>query len=315
MKTIATLFLTAILLLSLQVNSQVIKPEERNGVLDGAYMHEKTVKRTYVPYVDIREADAMYSKKILRVVELREKQNHSLYFPITRITYPAGDGVQPQRSRVNFLYLVNEIGVLGKRYDKTTGSEIEDTVFYDYRFPVYELDVYDITNWYRKPIAQDDPMRETLLAYTVDFTVEDEFGNEYDTTAMQQLEDTRVMDKLWIWEEWVFDKQRSVMDVRVVAIAPDGWINGKRIWPYWIYFPDYRPLFASYEVFNSMNDAERMSFDDIFFKRKFTSYIVAETNVYDNRLISDYLLGIDAIREGEKIQAELFKYEHDQWEY
>ncbi|PLX08609.1 MAG: hypothetical protein C0596_07065 [Marinilabiliales bacterium] len=68
-------------------------------------------------------------------------------------------------------------------------------------------------------------------------------------------------------------------------------------------------------MFNTFNDAEHKTFDDIFFKRKFTSYIVAETNVYDNRLIADYLLGIDAIREGERIQAELFKIEHDQWEY
>ena len=51
-------------------------------VLDGAYMRENTVERTFVPYQNIREADAMYSKKILRVVELREKQNHPLYFPI-----------------------------------------------------------------------------------------------------------------------------------------------------------------------------------------------------------------------------------------
>jgi gliding motility associated protien GldN len=286
-------------------------------VLDGAFMREHTVERTYIPYQNIREADAMYSKKVLRVVEMREKQNHPLYFPITRITFPAGTGVQPQRSRVNLLYLIYRIGVLGEKYEDRTGSLIEDTIgIYDHRYPVYELDVYDITNWMRKPIEKDDIKRETLLSYTVDFKMEDEWGNEFDTTSLEPLEDTRVMDQLWIWEEWVFDKQRSVMDVRIIAMAPDGWMNnGKRIWPFWIYFPDYRPLFASYEVFNSNNEAEHKTFDDVFFKRRFTSYIVAETNNYDNRLISDYLLGIDAIREGERIQEELFLYEHDQWEY
>ncbi len=307
MKTFVTVLFAALLCSSTLIEAQV---------LDGAFMRENTVKREFVPYQNIREADAMYSKKILRVIELREKQNHPLYFPITRITYPAGDGVQPQRSRVNLLYLINNIGILGEKYDKITGTEIVDTVgIYNHRFPVYELDVYDLSNWYRLPIAKDDPKRDDLLAYTVDFTMEDEFGNAFDTTAMQSLEDTRTMDQLWIWEEWVFDKQRSVMDVRIIAMAPDGWINGKRIWPFWINFEDYRPLFAKYEVFNTFNDAERKTFDDIFFKRKFTSYIVAETNTYDNRLISDYLLGIDAIREGERIQAELFRYEHDQWEF
>lgn len=284
-------------------------------VLDGAYMRENTVERTYVPYQNIREADAMYSKKILRVVEMREKQNHPLYFPITRMTYPAGIGVQPQRSRVNLLYLINNIGILGEQYEMHTGALIEDTTIYDLRYPVYKLNPSDITNWHRLPMERDDPEREDLLSYFETIQEQDLDGNLIDVTIPAKLEDTRVMDKLWIWEEWVFDKQRSVMDVRIVAMSPDGWYGTQRIWPFWIYFPDYRPLFAKYEVFNTFNDAEHKTFDDIFFKRKFTSYIVAETNVYDNRLISDYLLGIDAIREGERIQAELFKFEHDQWEY
>lgn len=284
-------------------------------VLDGAYMRENTVERTYVPYQNIREADAMYSKKILRVVEMREKQNHPLYFPITRMTYPAGIGVQPQRSRVNLLYLINNIGILGEQYEMHTGALIEDTIIYDLRYPVYKLNPSDITNWHRLPMERDDPEREDLLSYFETIQEQDIDGNLIDVTIPARLEDTRVMDKLWIWEEWVFDKQRSVMDVRIVAMSPDGWNGTQRIWPFWIYFPDYRPLFAKYEVFNTFNDAEHKTFDDVFFKRKFTSYIVAETNVYDNRLISDYLLGIDAIREGERIQAELFKFEHDQWEY
>lgn len=285
-------------------------------VLDGAFMRENTVEREFVPYQNIREADAMYSKKVLRVVELREKQNHPLYFPIIRMTYPAGTGIQPQRSRVNLLYLINNIGILGEKYDTYTGTLLEDTIgIYDHRYPVYKLNPSDITNWHRQPIEKDDPLRDDLLAYYETIQVADIDGNIIDETVPTTLDDTRVMDQLWIWEEWVFDKQRSVLDVRIIAMSPDGWKGDQRIWPYWIYFPDYRPLFAKYEVFNSFNDAEHKTFDDMFFKRKFTSYIVAETNTYDNRLISDYLLGIDAIREGERIQAELFRFEHDQWEY
>jgi gliding motility associated protien GldN len=284
-------------------------------VLDGAFVRENTVKREFIPYQNIREADAMYSKKILRVIEMTEKQNHSLYFPITRITYPAGQ--QPQRSRVNLLYLINNIGILGERYDEINGALLpEDTLIgFTNRYPVYKLNPSDITNWYRLPIEKDDALRNDLLAYYTTIEETDVDGNIVEVTIPAKLEDTRVMTQLWIWEEWVFDKQRSVMDVRIIAMAPDGWYGDQRIWPYWVYFPDYRPLFAKYEVFNTFNDAENKTFDDIFFKRKFTSYIVAETNNYDNRLISDYLLGIDAIREGERIQEKLFEFEHDQWEY
>lgn len=313
MKIINKFFLVlALIILSFPSFSQV---------LDGAYMREHVVERTFVPYQNIREADIMYSKKILRVVELREKQNHPLYFPILRMTYPGagadGTVIQPQRSRVNLLWLMYNIGVLGELYDHRTGELVDTT--YGKRYPVYKLNPSDITNWWRIPVEADDPLREDLLAYKESILVEDPDGGTYQETIDARISDTRVMDQLWIWEEWVFDKQRSIMDVRIISIAPDGWVqtsdNYARVWPFWIYFPDYRPLFASYEVFNSHNDAENRTFDDIFFKRKFTSYIVAESNNYDNRLISDYLLGIDAIREGERIQEKIFLMEHDQWEY
>ncbi len=303
--TKSLLSLTLILAISSIASSQV---------LDGAYMRENTVERTYVPYQNIREADAMYSKKVLRVVELREKQNHPLYFPIKRMTYSAGPGVQPQRSRVNLLYLMYNIGIMGEMYELPTGALREDTL--GLKYPVYESDLSDITSWYRLPIENDDPKRSTLMSYSEEVLILDSISGDFIEGRQDvAIENSSTMDKLFIWEEWVFDKQRSVMDVRVIAISPDGWNGDQRISSFWIYFPDYRPLFARYEVFNNYNDAERMTFDDVFFKRKFTSYIVAETNVYDNRLIADYLLGIDAIREGERIQAELFKLEHDQWEF
>ncbi|MCK9254636.1 MAG: gliding motility protein GldN [Bacteroidales bacterium] len=290
-------------------------------VLDGAYMREHVVERSFVPYPEIREADAMYSKKILRVLELREKQNHPLYFPILRMTYPGtgedGTIIQPQRSRVNLIWLMYNIGILGELYDMRTGELVDTT--YGKRYPVYKLDASDITNWWRQPIDVDDELRENLLAYKEKILVPDGEGGTYEETIDSKLDDTRALDKLWVWEEWVFDKQRSVMDVQIIAIAPDGWVvkdeTVERVWPFWIWFRDYRPLFASYEVFNSHNDAEHRTFDDIFFKRKFSSYIVAESNNYDNRLISDYLLGIDAIREGERIQEKISLMEHDQWEY
>ena len=83
----------------------------------------------------------------------------------------------------------------------------------------------------------------------------------------------------------------------------------------WIYFPSVRPLLANHEVFNSNNDAERRTFDDIFFKRRFSSYIYQETNVYDNRYIGEFKQGLDALMESDRIKDFVFKFEHDLWEY
>ena len=56
----------------------------------------------------------------------------------------------------------------------------------------------------------------------------------------------------------------------------------------------------------------RMSFDDLFWKRQFESYIVKESNVYD-RTINPNWDGIDALLESEKIKKEMFIMEHDLW--
>jgi gliding motility associated protien GldN len=84
---------------------------------------------------------------------------------------------------------------------------------------------------------------------------------------------------------------------------------------FWVYFPSARHLLANQEVFNRHNDAQRISFDDLFFQRRFNSYIIAESNVYDNRPISTYMQGVNNLLEAEKIKQDLFEIEHDLWEY
>jgi hypothetical protein len=68
-------------------------------------------------------------------------------------------------------------------------------------------------------------------------------------------------------------------------------------------------------MFNDNNDAQRISFDDYFIQRRFNSYIYAESNVYSNRVISQYSVGMDALLEAERVKTYLFETEHDLWEY
>jgi len=42
---------------------------------------------------------------------------------------------------------------------------------------------------------------------------------------------------------------------------------------------------------------------------------VKESNVYNNRAISQYLTGRDAMLESKKIEQKIFNYEQDLWEY
>ena len=59
----------------------------------------------------------------------------------------------------------------------------------------------------------------------------------------------------------------------------------------------------------------KMSFDDLFIKRYFNSYIVQESNVYNTRTISQYLSGKDAMLESKRVEDKIFNFEQDLWEY
>src|SRR5690606_32034074 len=143
---------------------------------------------------------------------------------------------------------------------------------------------------------------------------------EYDTFRINTL-DYSSIKKFYIKEDWVFDKARSVMEVRILGICPvrevrdqNGEYRGEQPM-YWIYFPELRTIIANEEMYNRYNNiANQLTYDDAFMKRMFSSYIYKEDNVYD-RKISDYMKnGLEALLESEDIKDKMRNYEHDLWE-
>ncbi len=133
-----------------------------------------------------------------------------------------------------------------------------------------------------------------------------------------------------IKEVWYFDKQRSVMDVRILGIAPiyqspSAKLAGIPPSPmFWIYYPEARMPMSKFRVFNEENDIAPMTWADLFDQRVFTSYIHKRSNVLNNRLVDifraepddlDDRSGIDRLLYSEKIKNELLNFEHDLWEY
>ncbi|HRO07740.1 MAG TPA: gliding motility protein GldN [Saprospiraceae bacterium] len=133
-----------------------------------------------------------------------------------------------------------------------------------------------------------------------------------------------------IKEVWYFDKQRSVMDVRILGIAPiyqspNDKIAGIPPAPlFWVYYPQCRSPLSKFRVFNNENDISPMTWTDIFDTRVFTSYIYKRSNVLDYRLKDFFVAdpddtenrsGIDMLLYSEKIKNELLNFELDLWEY
>jgi len=129
------------------------------------------------------------------------------------------------------------------------------------------------------------------------------------------------VQQITLYEEWYFDKRLGKLDVRIIAMQPifmgyDEQLGRMVRRPlFWVKYDDVRGALAKHEVFVTNNDAQRISFDDVFMQRKFGSVILGESNVYNDRFISDYQMGRSILFEAEKIKMELFNFEHDLWEY
>jgi len=124
-----------------------------------------------------------------------------------------------------------------------------------------------------------------------------------------------------IKEDWYFDKHTGEMNVRILGICPvvmmrddSGHLKEGYQPLFWIYFPAARGLLANADAFNNKNDDERKSWDDIFIKRMFSSYIYKTSNVADKG-ISDNIPGMNQLIESQKAKENLSNFEHDMWEY
>jgi gliding motility associated protien GldN len=126
--------------------------------------------------------------------------------------------------------------------------------------------------------------------------------------------------KFRIKEDWLYDKQRGIFEPRIIGIAPlikvkiAGNVNNTEYQPaFWIYFPEARPLLATREAIRRDNDATGLSFDDVFMKRLFNSYVVKQSNDRDER-IRDYAKGIDKLYEAEHQKLHLMGWELGLWQ-
>ncbi len=260
--------------------------------VDNIAKKEHIANKKAIPYVHVREADVMWQKTIWRIIDMREKMNLPLYYPTTKWS------IDGRKSVVRIMLDAISHGELtaydsglgfGREFDRRMDFEAIKTKF------GAGIDTVEIQN------------PETGL---------------YERQIVESEMDATLAKKLLVKEVWFFDKKYSRMDVRIIAICPileKADETGERIdqvLSFWVYFPELRPFLMKQEAYNTKNDAQRDSFDDLFAKRRFGSYVYSEANVYNNRTILEMASGnVDTNLEAERIKNVIFLKEHDVWEY
>lgn len=251
-----------------------VDAQVRDDIVDRNLLQDRQI----LEYQPLREADIFWEKRIWRVIDFREKMNQPFAYP-----------------EAPFFEIIKDAALQG---DITLYSTEDDK----FSFPLNEADIEEI-------LFKSD----TISVFHPE-TYKEELTVVRNEIAWEDVKRIRIK------EQWFFDENTSTLQVRILGIAPmidDTDDNGNFRFErplFWVYYPEIRPVLARKKVFNSLNDAALTSWDDLFERRFFASYIFKQSNVKDERLQSVYS-GVDLLLEADKIKQEIFNFEHDLWSY
>lgn len=279
-KIIASVVIAVICLCGVdKTNAQITD----NTYTDGIYVEEATGIKKPMPVPFVREADVAWKKRVWREIDFRQKMNQGFYYPTVN-----------HENWKNFITVIMD----GLKEGKIQAFEVDKTdemltpLSYN-KFVTSQTS--EVTKTYINPNTQE----------------------EYDTVIITRFDPSEVM-RVRIKEDWYFDKQRSELQVRIIAICPVKMkdMDGVKVPQplFWIPYESAREVLARAPFFNRNNSAAKLSYDEIFTNRMFDSYIYKEENIYD-RSIREYAQGVDAMLESERIKQSIIDFEQNLWEY
>jgi len=271
-----------------------VKKSLRN---DAAFEKNFMKERTPLDYEYLRWDDALFTERVWREIDVREKIN-------SVFRYNAEDDNGDQR-------FVNII-VKAVRSGKVTPFDPVDDRF------TTPLD----SAAFEKALSGGGQC-DTLPVFNLqDPTLIDKYVINCATLNPDEIVKFRIK------EDWVFDRESSRLFCRIIGIAPLKTVVGidKKTelgtTPlFWIYYPDIRSTLTKYEVYNPKNMGQsRMTWEELFESRMFNSYIVKSTmdnplNKMIRQLYPGEQNGILRLLEGENLKEKIFNYEQDLWSY
>ena len=227
-------------------------------------------------YID--ERDILWSKIVYEKIDLNEKLNFPLLFPVNDETY--------EKNRKSLWRILKE-NIINKR--------------------ITEL-YFDRNDNFKDKMSFSDVME------VVSFT---ELINGVQTPAeeLKSIDITAYRIKgMWYFDKRQGEMRYRLLGLMPVGknLKDDDGKNNTDL--FWIWYPSVRKILHEEKVFNDKNNASSISFDKLLVSRRFSSFIYKEDNVYGDRSIKDYKApGLESILESQRIKKEILDFEQDMW--
>ena len=249
-----------------------------------------------LPYGYVDERDVLWSKTTWEIIDLDERVNFPLYYPIDTNNIGAD-------RRSLYDVLVKNIK------DGTIEHVYADSYFTEKRT------LNDISASLRYTDTTDAGIRQ----FNAEGRVDDEYIRKFDLGAADILE--------WhVRGYWYLDKRQGELKYRLLGLAPvapearslaftDQATDKVEL--FWVWFPSARKVLHEAKAFNRLNTSQPISFDHILNSRRFNGIIYREDNVQGDRQVKDYISdnALMQLLESDRIKERIRNLEMDMWNY
>ena len=245
-------------------------------------------------YGFIDDRDVLWSKTIWEIIDLDERINFPFYYPTDTLN------LGPDR-RSLFHILKNNL----------RSGNIKE---------VYDDDYFQIKLTYREildKLVSIDTLDAGFEQLNAGEALDPQYVNRRNITA-------REIRQYRIKGTWYFNKRQGELKYRLLGlspVAPDVYTLDKPeaeqdlVELFWIWFPDARESLNTSTVFNTRNSSQPITYDHMLNSRRFNSTIYKEENVYEDRLINEYIFedALQQLLESERIKSVIRDFEQDMW--
>jgi gliding motility associated protien GldN len=227
-------------------------------------------------YID--ERDILWSKIVYEKIDLNEKLNFPLLFPVNDETY--------EKNRKSLWRILKE-NIINKR--------------------ITEL-YFDRNDNFKDKMSFSDVMEVVSFTELIN-------GVQAPAEELKSIDITAYRIKgMWYFDKRQGEMKYRLLGLMPVGknLKDDDGKNNTDL--FWIWYPSVRKILHEEKVFNDKNNASSISFDQLLVSRRFSSFIYKEDNVYGDRSIKDYKApGLESILESQRIKKEILDFEQDMW--